>query len=149
MLDAATLIKGALIGLAGTVLLDIWAFFLARVLNVPAMNWAMVGRWLGNMPRGDFHHTSMSVAPPVNGEHAIGWVAHYLIGIGYGLLLLLVCGVTWLKQPTMLPPLIVSWLLLIAPYFLMMPGMGMGVAGAKTPQPAVTRLKSVASHTVF
>lgn len=36
-----------------------------------------------------------------------------------------------------------------APYFVMMPGMGSGIAGSKTPQPNVTRLKSFASHSVF
>lgn len=52
-------------------------------------------------------------------------------------------------QPTLLPPLILSWLLLVAPYFLMMPGMGSGIAGVKTPKPNVTRLKSLIGHSIF
>lgn len=149
MIDTATLIKGALIGIAGTVLLDVWALFLARVWNIPATNWAMVGRWLGHIPRGKFHHTSMSEAESVKGEHAIGWIAHYVIGIGYGLLLLALWGSAWLTEPTILPPLVLSWVLLVAPYFLMMPSMGMGFAGSKTSKPAITRIKSVVSHSVF
>ena len=149
MIDIATLIKGALVGAAGTVLLDIWALFLARVWNVPATNWAIVGRWLGNMAHGKFHHTSMSAADPVTRERAIGWIAHYVIGIGYGLLLLALWGSAWLAEPTILPPLLLSWALLIAPFFLMMPGMGMGFAGSKTPKPAIIRIKSVVSHSVF
>jgi hypothetical protein len=31
----------------------------------------------------------------------------------------------------------------------MMPGMGSGIAGAKTPKPHVTRLKSIVGHSVF
>lgn len=149
MIDTATLIKGALVGVAGTLLLDVWALFLARVWNVPGTNWAMVGRWLGNIPRGKFHHASMSAAEPVKGELAIGWIAHYAIGIGYGLLLLALCGSAWLAESTILPPLVLSWVLLSAPYFVMMPGMGMGFAGSKTPNPTVTRFKSVAAHSVF
>lgn len=149
MIDTVTLIKGALVGTAGTVLLDSWALFLARVWNVPATNWTMVGRWLGHMTRGKFHHASMSAAEPVKGEHAIGWIAHYVIGIGYGLLLLALWGSGWLTEPTILPPLLLSWVLLVAPYFLMMPGMGMGIAGSKTPKPTFTRIKSVVSHSVF
>lgn len=149
MIDTATLIKGALVGAGGTMLLDVWALFLARTWNVPATNWAMVGRWLGNIPRGKFHHTSMSEAEPVKGELAIGWIAHYVIGIGYGLLLLALWGSAWLTEPTILPPLVLSWVLLIAPYFLMMPGMGTGFAGSKTPKPAITRIKSVVSHSIF
>lgn len=149
MIDTATLIKGALVGAGGTMLLDVWALFLARVWNVPATNWAMVGRWLSNIPRGKFHHTSMSEAEPVKGELAIGWIAHYVIGIGYGLFLLALWGSAWLTEPTILPPLVLSWVLLIAPFFLMMPGMGMGFAGSKTSKPAITRIKSVVSHSVF
>lgn len=149
MMDTDTLVKDALVGVAGTALLDIWALFLARSMNLPATNWAMVGRWFGHMPRGKLHHSSLSAVEPVKGELAIGWTAHYVIGIGYGLLLLALWGPAWLNEPTVLPPLILSWVLLIAPFLLMMPGMGMGFAGSKTPSPVITRIKSIAAHSVF
>jgi hypothetical protein len=112
-------------------------------------NWAMVGRWFGNMPRGQFVQAAMSKAEPVKGELAIGWIAHYVIGIGYGLLLLIFGGIIWLERPTLLPPMILVWVLLVAPYFMMMPGMGMGIAKSRTPKPKVTRLKSVMGHSIF
>jgi hypothetical protein len=74
---------------------------------------------------------------------------HYAIGVGYGLLLVGLWGVEWLRQPTTLPPMILALGLLVAPYFIMMPGMGSGIAGAKTPKPNITRLKSVVGHSVF
>lgn len=139
----------ALIGIGGTIVLDLWALFLARVMKIPALNWSMVGRWIGNMPRGRLVHEKMTEAEPVKGEAAIGWTAHYVIGIGYGLLLLALWGRAGIRQPTLLPPLLLSWALLVAPYFIMMPGMGSGVAGSKTPEPNVTRLKSFVGHSVF
>jgi hypothetical protein len=45
--------------------------------------------------------------------------------------------------------MILALCLLVAPYFIMMPGMGAGVAGARTPKPNVTRLKSALGHSVF
>jgi hypothetical protein len=39
--------------------------------------------------------------------------------------------------------------LLAAPFFVMMPAMGSGVAGARTPRPNLTRLKSLVGHGVF
>lgn len=45
--------------------------------------------------------------------------------------------------------MILVWVLLVAPYFMMMPGMGMGIAGSRTPKPNITRLKSVMGHSVF
>jgi len=143
------LIKFALVGVGGTLVLDLWALFLARVFKVPAVNWPMVGRWIGNMPRGRFFHANMGKVRPVVSEALIGWGAHYVIGIGYGLLILALWGPAWIGSPTLLPPMIVSWALLVAPYFIMMPGMGSGLAGSKTPRPNVTRFKSVVGHSVF
>ncbi|MFU7019308.1 DUF2938 domain-containing protein [Pseudomonas aeruginosa] len=149
MIGTDDFLKAALIGVGGTVVLDLWAWFMAKALKVPPPSWPMVGRWIGNMPRGKFVHASMASARPVHGEAAIGWTAHYVIGIGYGLLLLAVFGRAWVVRPTLLPPLFLSWVLLVAPYFVMMPGMGAGVAGAKTPKPVLTCLKSVAGHSIF
>lgn len=146
---AENFFKAALIGVGGTIVLDLWALFTTRVMGVPATNWAMVGRWLGNIPRGQFVQTAISQAEPVKGELAIGWIAHYVIGIGYGLLVLTFWGIVWLERPTLLPPMILVWVLLVVPYFIMMPGMGMGIAGARTPKPNITRLKSVMGHSVF
>jgi hypothetical protein len=149
MIEVDLFIKAALIGTGGTVVLDLWALFMARVLKMPATNWPMVGRWIGNMPRGQFVQENMAGARPVKGEAAIGWIAHYVIGIGYGLLLLAIWGRPWIVWPTLLPPMILAWTLLVAPYFIMMPGMGSGVAGSKTPKPGVARLKSVVGHSIF
>lgn len=146
---AEILVKAALVGVGGTVVLDLYALFIARVLGVTATNWAMVGRWFGNMTRGQFVQAAMSQAEPVKGELAIGWIAHFAIGIGYGLLLLALWGKAWLERPTLLPPMILAWVMLVAPYFIMMPGMGMGIAGSRTQKPYVTRLRSVMGHSVF
>lgn len=146
---AEILLKAALVGIGGTIVLDLYALMMARVLGVTGMNWAMVGRWLGNMPRGQFVQAAMSRAKPVKGELTIGWTAHYAIGAGYGLLLLALWGVVWLEQPTLLPPMILALVLLVAPYFIMMPGMGMGIAGSRTPKPNLTRFKSVVGHSIF
>lgn len=150
MTEAIEIVIGAvLIGIGGTVVLDLWAALLWRFFGVPATNWAMVGRWVGHLPRGHFIHENIGKAAPVSGEHATGWVVHYVIGIVYGLLLVGLWGVEWLRQPTLLPPMILALGLLVAPYFIMMPGMGSGIAGAKTPNPNLTRLKSVVGHSVF
>ena len=45
--------------------------------------------------------------------------------------------------------MILAWVLLVAPYCIMMPSMGAGIAGAKTPKPNVTRLRALVAHSVF
>lgn len=94
---AELFLKATLVGVGGTIVLDLYALMMSRVLGVPATNWAMVGRWFGNMAHGQFVQVAMSEAVPVKGELAIGWIAHYAIGIGYVLLLLGLWGKVWLE----------------------------------------------------
>ena len=147
--ETEVVLRAVIIGIGGTVVLDLWAALLSRFAGVPATNWAMVGRWVGHMPRGHFIHENIGKAAPVSGELAIGWIVHYAIGIAYGLLLVGLWGAEWLGEPTLLPPMILALALLVAPYFIMMPGTGSGIVGAKTPKPNVTRLKSAVGHSVF
>jgi hypothetical protein len=143
------IVRAALIGIGGTVVLDLYAFILQRVFGVPATNWRMVGRWLGHMPRAEFIQPNLGQAAPVPGEHALGWAFHHVIGAGYGQLLVAIWGADWLQQPDIVTPLILALTLLVLPYFVMMPGMGLGVAASRTPKPNVARLKIVMSHSVF
>jgi hypothetical protein len=143
------LVHAVVIGAGATVVMDLWAVLLQRLFRIPSSNWAMVGRWIGHFPRGQFVHDKIERAAPVRGELAIGWIAHYLIGITYGALLVAICGIEWARRPTMLPAVILSLIALVAPFFLLQPGMGMGMAGSRTANPNVTRLRSALNHTVF
>ncbi|WP_350283813.1 DUF2938 domain-containing protein [Nitrosomonas sp.] len=149
MTDIMDLIRATLVGIGGTIILDIYAFLLQRLFDVPATNWQMVGRWLGHMPGGNFIQTNLGQARPVPGERVLGWIFHYVIGIGYGLLLVAIWGSGWLFEPGITEPLILALMLLVLPYFVMMPGMGMGIAGSRAPKPYVACLKSMAGHSIF
>ena len=143
------MLKAIWIGAGATALADLWAWLLNRVADVPSANWGLVGRWFAYFPRGRFVHESIAKAEPVRGEAVIGWTAHYVIGVAYAALLLLICGLDWARRPTVLPPLVLSLVLLVAPFFIMQPGMGAGIAASKTPRPNAARLRSVMTHTVF
>ncbi|WP_350023191.1 MULTISPECIES: DUF2938 domain-containing protein [Pseudomonas] len=145
----ALILPALLIGVGATLVLDLWTLFLARVLNIPGPNWAMVGRWIGHFPRGQFLHQSIAQAATVPGERALGWLAHYLIGVLFAVLLLLACGLQWAQQPTLAPALLIGVLTVAAPFLLMQPGMGAGVAASKMPKPNVARLRSLIAHSVF
>ena len=142
-------IRAALIGIGATVVLDLWAAFLKSVLGGPSTNWGMVGRWFGHFRRGCFVHDNIAEAPPVRGELMIGWGAHYAIGIVFSALLLAIWGLGWARHPTPLPALIVGLFTLVAPFFVMQPAMGAGIAASNTPNPNVARLRSIAAHMVF
>ena len=75
---------------AGTALADLWAETQKRLLKVPTPSWPMVGRWVAHLRHGQFIHDSIAKAPPVPGEALLGWATHYVIGVLYAGLLLVV-----------------------------------------------------------
>lgn len=87
--------------------------------------------------------------PPVRGELALGWTAHYAIGVLFAAALVAAAGRGWLAHPTPGPALLAGLLTVAAPFFLMQPGMGLGIAASRTPKPWLARLRSLANHLVF
>jgi hypothetical protein len=143
------MIDAILIGAGATALLDVWSAARARFAGAPAPDYALVGRWLASLTRGQFFCETIARSAPVQGERLIGWIAHYLIGIAFAAILLVVCGSGWARQPTLLPALIVGIGSVAAPFLLMQPGMGLGIAASRTPNPRAARLRSLTTHTVF
>ena len=143
------ILRAVLIGTGATIVMDLWTIFQKRVLGVQSLNYAMVGRWLGHFPRGCFTHDNIAQAAPIPGEGALGWAAHYAIGVLFAGILLAIWGLAWARQPTLLPALIVGLGAIVAPFFVMQPGMGLGIAASKTPKPNLARLRSAVTHTVF
>lgn len=141
--------KVAFVGLGATLILDLWSWFLRAAFGVPFPNYTMVGRWIGYIPQGRFQHDAVAQAPAVAGETAIGWIAHYGIGILYAGLLIALTGAEWLRAPTLLPAMAVGIATVAAPLFIMQPAMGLGIAASRTPQPNAARLRSLAAHSAF
>ena len=142
-------VRTALIGISATVVMDLWALFLKRFFGVSSLNYAMLGRWVGHLPRGRFVHDNIAKAAPIRGELIIGWSAHYAIGITFAALLLALWGLDWARHPTLLPALIVGLATVVAPFFVLQPGLGAGIAASKTPKPNQARLRSLVTHTVY
>lgn len=138
---------GILMGLGGTIAMDIWAWILNRAGIAPKPNWAMPGRWTANLPK--LFHDDIAHVAEVKGELAIGWALHYGVGIAYGVIWALIGGAPWLASPGFLPVWIFSILTIAAGWFLLQPGLGLGWAASKTPNPWKTRGMGLLAHTVF
>jgi len=137
------------IGAGATVVMDLWAVLRKRLFGIPSLDYALVGRWLVHLTRGRFFHDPIGKSPRVAGERAIGWTAHYLIGIAFAAVLLASWGLEWARQPTLAPALIVGIGTVVLPFCVMQPAMGAGFAASRTPRPAMARFQSLVTHTVF
>lgn len=137
------------IGAGATLAMDVWALVRRRVFGVPALDYALVGRWLAWLPRGRVVHTPIAVTPPARGESVTGWAAHYLIGIAFAAVLVALCGTAWLSSPTPVPAMIIGVGSVVAPFFILQPALGAGIAARRTPRPWAARMHSVVTHAVF
>ncbi len=143
------LVWGVLIGVGGAALMDAWALFVRRAFNVRGLDYAMLGRWIGHLGRGRFFHERIASAEPVAGERPLGWLAHYSIGVTFAFLLLAVWGLDWARSPSIWPALAVGLGTISAPWLVMQPAMGAGIAASKAPNPWASRLRNIATHTVY
>jgi hypothetical protein len=150
MTDVAQfLIAGGLIGLGAAALMDVWSLVLRRGFGIPTLDYALLGRWIAYFPRRRFVHDRIATAQPVGGERPLGWLAHYVIGITFAMLLLAIWGLDWVQSPTIWPALLVGLGTIVAPWFVMQPAMGAGIAGSRTPSPRATRLRNLGTHAVY
>lgn len=139
-------LAAVVVGSGATVIMDIWALLMSRLFDIPSLNYRMVGRWVGHIPRGKFVHGNIADSSPVTGERVIGWAAHYAIGIAFAWVLLMIVGLDWVRQPTAVPALLTGLVTLAAPFLILQPGMGAGVAASKTPAPWTARSRSLMAH---
>jgi hypothetical protein len=142
-------VEAASVGIIATAFMDLSALARRQLCGTPVADYALVGRWLAHMRHGRFRHAAIAKATPIRGERAIGWVAHYLTGIAFAGVLLALAGPGWASEPTLLPALAVGLGSVAAPFLLMQPGMGAGIAARRTPDPAAARVRSLVTHAVF
>ncbi|MBS0848115.1 DUF2938 domain-containing protein [Citrobacter sp. JGM124] len=136
------------IGIGATVTMDIWAV-IQKMLGMPVLNYALVGRWIGHCCRGQLMHQNIRQAAIIPGECVSGWVIHYATGVVFAILLIEIQGVAWLSAPTLLPAVLVGVITVLFPFLVMQPGMGAGIAATRTATPWKNRLRSVVTHGVF
>jgi len=138
-----------LLGVFATVVIDIWATFSNKVLKFPRTNWAMVGRWLGHIPGGQFAHSPIGEASEIQHENALGWAFHYFIGIVYALVYVIFVRFFLDGQPSLVSAWTFGLVTILSPWLIMQPALGMGFCATGAPQPNRVRLQNFAIHSIF
>ena len=136
-------------GLFATVAIDIWATFANRLLKFPRTNWAMVGRWLGHIPSGQLTHISISSSPVIKYENVAGWAFHYFIGLSYAAFYVVLVVTCMEGVPTLLSAWVFGLTTVLSPWFVMQPGLGLGVCAVKATQPGLVRMNNLIIHSIF
>ncbi|CAM1343749.1 DUF2938 domain-containing protein [Tenacibaculum amylolyticum] len=144
----SSILQAIIIGTGATLFMDLYALVL-KFFSIKTLDYRFVGRWIGHFPKGKFFHNKIMESPVIIYEVPLGWIAHYLIGITFAFSLVFVFGEKWVKNPTLIPALIIGIITIVGPFLLMQPAFGFGIAGSNLPDPNKARLMSLITHTIF
>lgn len=148
-IEAHEFLAAIVVGVGATLMMDGWNLFLERVFRIPSLDYGLLGRWILHMPEGSFRHPSIRSASPKPFERTIGWLAHYSIGVGLALGLVVLTSGQAIARPALLPALVYGIGTVVFPFFVLQPSLGLGIASSRVPNPARARAKSLVTHTVF
>jgi hypothetical protein len=135
------------VGVGATATMDVAAEIVRRTTGVAPLDYRYLTRWISTRWRPGSYDT-VAAAPPVPAERPLGVVAHYLVGVGFAGLLL-AARPTWIARPTPGPAVAVGLATTIAPFLLLQPALGLGVAASKAPDPTVARLRTIRTHATY
>ena len=146
----AILVFTIVVGVVSTLILDLYALVLEKAVGIPQSNWGAVGHWLLGMTRGQFFFSPTSSGVYTPGEHGLGWLFHYVVGCAYAAMLPVFWGTGYIAAPGWMPVILIGFVLTtIAGLTLMVPGMGGGFLGLKTPNPLKLYGLVLLAHAVF
>lgn len=142
-------VKILMLGVFATLAIDIWATFSNRVLNLPRTDWAIVGRWLGHIPKGVISHESIRSAVKVKHENIVGWLFHYVVGVIYAAVYISLFVLFWGNAPTLVSAWAFGLATIVSPWFIMQPSLGLGICAIKASRPNMVRLQNISIHSIF
>ncbi len=125
-------VDALVIGCGATLVMDFVALVLKRAFGLQPLDYGLVGRWIHWRLRGEGVPRPISQVPPFRYERPIGWLLHYLIGVVFALVFLMSMGTGWAAAPSLLPALAFGVLTVAAPFFVLQPAFGAGVAARRT-----------------
>lgn len=148
-MDIIIIFKAVITGIGATLIMDLWSLFQKHVLKIPPLSYALVGRWILSLLQGKLRHHTILSTSQVRGEILTGWIFHYLTGILFALIPLLLNGRLWFHEPSLFTGVLTGLLTLSAPFLILQPAFGFGIAASRTPRPWLARLLSLLTHLVF
>lgn len=76
-------------------------------------------------------------------------MAHYLIGVTFAGIFISIMGTSWLEHPTPAPAVVFGVVTTLAPFLIMQPAFGFGMAASRAANPGQARMRTVMNHIAF
>ena len=140
------LLVGVLVGIAGTVTMDVLAGVSRKLGLAMGAKGQWVGRWYLGIARGRFVHADIRSAPECPGEKRAALVGHYVIGIVLAVLYVFGMELAGLSPASFVVAVCYGLGTCVFPWFLVFPALGFGVFGRKGPHELKLFAASVLNH---
>lgn len=137
------------IGVAGTVVMDLGNIFLARFGVISRIDLRVLGRMAGGWARGRFRYGHPSEMEEIENAAACGVFTHYSIGIGLAIPFILGWNVLIGGPASPAYAVVYGVATTAASWFFVYPSMGFGVLGLRSPDGLKAALSSLVNHLFY
>jgi uncharacterized membrane protein YeaQ/YmgE (transglycosylase-associated protein family) len=142
-------VTGVFAGVLGTLVMDSLNHLVSRTGMLLKIDVGMIGRMSAGWARGRFRYSHPGEMEQVANELFYGYITHYTIGVGL--------AVTYMLGWDLLVggPASPAWALVygvattVASLFIVLPSMGLGVLGRRSPEGIRSPLSSLANHLFY
>jgi len=141
--------RSVVIGILATISMDVLSVTALKLGWIAFLPPRLTGRWFASMARGQFVHSDIGQAPPINHEMAVAAPMHYVIGITLALVYLLASSSLGLSPRSPIPALGFALCSTVLPWLLMFPAMGYGWFGLHGPPGTRLFLSSLVTHSFY
>jgi len=135
-------------GVGATLVIDLWAQLLRRAAGIGSTDWALVGRWVAGLGRGQLQLRGADFDHRQRGDALRGWLTHYAVGIAYALIYLALVN-AFASRVSLLSALLFGAVTVLAPWLILQPALGKGLFASTAPKPGQTRLLNLVTHLLF
>ena len=143
------LITGVVAGILGTIAMDLFNLFFARMDLLSKIDIKMIGRMAVGWTHGRFFYEHPSKMKPVRNEKLYGYITHYAIGLSLAVPYVLVWNLLIGGLPSPIWTILYGIITTIASWFFVFPSVGLGAFGRRSPEGIRAALSSLSNHLFF
>jgi hypothetical protein len=147
MLDLV--VTGVVAGVLGTLVMDSLNHLFARTGMLLRIDMRMIGRMSVGWAHGRFRYGSPGEMEQVANEKLYGYITHYTIGVGLAVTYVLSWDLLVGGPASPVWALVYGVATTVASLFFVLPSMGLGVLGRRSPEGIRSPLSSLANHLFY
>jgi DUF2938 family protein len=143
------IVTGVVAGVLGTLVMDSLNHLFARTGMLLRIDMRMIGRMSAGWARGRFRYGHPSEMKQVANERLYGYITHYTIGMGLAVTYVLSWDLLVGGPASPVWALVYGVATTAAPLFFVLPSMGLGMFGRRSPEGIRAPLSSLANHLFY